>query len=585
MNVPSNYSFRPILLELFTKPYTLRELRGDVIAGLTVGLVALPLTIGFSVASIPSGTITPYGAPAAGIFTAIIAGILIGIFGGTRFQIPGPSATMIPISILMIERYGFSGLLVATFIAGIILVIFGLFKIGSLMKYLPWSVVSGFTTGIAISIIIDEIGDFLGIRTSRQQPHELFDKLSWLYKNVHTSTSSSILIASATLIIIYFWSKKGFKQIPSSIVSLFLVTLLVSLIPSQLTGPITTIGSKFGFSTIPSHLPSFSLPSIKLHEIPNLLIASLAIVIPCAVESLLAGVISDRLTGTNHNRNTELIAQGISNMTSPFFGGLPSTGMIVQTSLNVRSGARTPIAALVYSLTLLLVVLLFSTYVTRIPMGVMAAILIAVALNIGEWRDLRRLFQIPLSERCILLTALLLTIFFNIVVALEASMLFAAMVFIKRITEATEISYMTTHDLSKSPKSDFFHQKIKAIPEGVLICSIKGPLLFGVAEKLEQTFKAQTPLPTVFILKLDLVSIMDATALNVIEIISKNIHQNEGVFILCGINTINRSLMERAKFIEFIGEKNFCMNLEASLERSRKLTARMAIVQTEDGLR
>ncbi len=454
----------------------------------------MPIAIGFSVASIPQGTQTPYPAPAIGIFTALIAGFLVALFGGTRFQVAGPAATMIPISLLIIQQYGFGGLLVATFLSGVLLIIFGFLKMGSFMKYLPWSVVSGFTTGIAVSIVIDEIGDFLGISTIQPKPYPFLDKIRFFCDYFHTFTPSSVIIGIATFAIIYFWRNIGFKQIPGTIVALLLVTPLASLPLFQKLGPTITLGSHFGANVIPSHLPSLLLPQIKIHELPDLFIAALAILIACSVESLLAAVISDRLTESNHDRDTELIAQGISNMVSPFFGGLPSTGMIARTSLNVKSGAYSPVSALIHSLTLLLIILFFTNYVTFIPMAAVAAILMSVAIGIGEWSDLRRLFQIPLSDCCVLLMALLLTVLFDVIVALEASMLFAAMVFIKRITETTEISYITNQDLLGS-------SRIKSIPERVLICNIQGPLLFGAAEKMEHVLEKQQPLPKIVIFK------------------------------------------------------------------------------------
>ncbi|MCF7729661.1 MAG: SulP family inorganic anion transporter [Chthoniobacterales bacterium] len=573
MSTSKVYRFHPVLLDLFKKPYKFQDLLDDILAGITVGFVALPIAIGFSVASIPQGVHTPYPIPAIGIITAIIAGFLVSLFGGTYFQVAGPAATLIPVSILIIQQFGFDGLLIATFLAGIILTLCGFFKIGSLMKYLPWSVVSGFTTGIAITIIMDEIEDFFGIHSSLPKPNPFLDQIAWFYENAHAYTLSSIIIASATLLFIYFWRKKGFKLIPAPIVGLLLVTSIVYLLPSHILGPLITIGSKFGATALPNSLPSLHWPAVKMHQLPALFITSFAIVIICSIEALLAAVITDRLTGKSHYRNTELIAQGISNMVVPLFGGLPSTGIIARTSLNVKSGAHSPIAGMIHSATLLFIVFLFSKYVTYLPMGVVAAILISVAISIGEWRDLRRLFQIPLSERCILLTAMILTVVFDIVVALEASMLFAGMVFIQRITEATEISHTTTDDLPKSLRSTLPDE---TIPEGVIICKIKGPFLFGAAEKLEQTFQEKDPMPTIFILNLELVSVMDATALNVIEIISKEIHQSGGALIINGVNSINRTLMQRAKFIKFIGEKNFCSNLKQSLERSCELMPYLA---------
>ncbi|MFZ4116714.1 MAG: SulP family inorganic anion transporter [Chthoniobacterales bacterium] len=566
MHVTSRSLFHPALLDLFKKPYQLKDFRADVLAGITVGFVALPVAIGLSVASIPQGTQTPYPAPAIGIFTALIGGFLVAVFGGTRFQVAGPAATMIPISILIIQQYGFGGLLIATFFSGVLLTILGFLKLGSFMKYLPWSVVSGFTTGIAISIVIDEIGDFLGISTIQPKPYPFLDKIHFFCNYFHTFTPSSIVIGLTTFAIIYLWRKIGYKQIPGMIVALVLVTVLASLPFFQKLGPIITLGSNFGANVIPSHLPSLLLPTIKIHELPNLFIAGLAILIVCSVESLLAAVISDRLTDSNHDRNTELIAQGISNMASPFFGGLPSTGMIARTSLNVKSGARSPISALIHSLTLLLIIVFFTNYVTFIPMAVVAGILMSVAIEIGEWSDLKRLFEIPLSDCCILLMALLLTVFFDIIVALEASMLFAAMIFIKRITETTEISYITNQD----PLGSF---RVEPIPEGVLICNIQGPLLFGAAEKMEHVLEKKQPLPKIVIFNLELVSIMDATALNVLEIIAKKIHQSEGNCILSGTNRKNIALLQRAKFTELIGKKNFCKTLEESMERSLELLA------------
>jgi SulP family sulfate permease len=559
--------FQPRLVKALREGYSFRDLVGDGLAGLTVGLIALPLALALGIASIPAGTSTPYPAPAIGIFTAIFAGFVISAFGGSRFQIGGPTAAFIPVVLMIIEKHGYGGLILATLMAGLILLLMGLARMGTLIKFIPWPVTSGFTTGIAVSIMGTQAADFLGL-PSDKAPREFLEKMGWLFEHAGSVHLPTLALAGGCLALILFWPRLGLKAIPGSIVAMLGGTLLVTVFGWPESAGLATIGSKFGPDAIPSGLPPFRVPHIDFELIRSLIGPATAIALLGAIESLLSAVVADGLSGDRHDSNTELIAQGMANILCPFFGGLPATGAIARTSANISNGARSPVAGLVHAVTLLLIVLLFARYAVYVPMAAMAAVLIAVAFRMGEWHELARLRQMPRSDALVLATTFGLTVIFDLVIAVEIGMVLAAMLFIRRVAETTEVSVVTENDLLETPEQ---LAQGKTIPEGVTVFRIFGPFLFGAAEKMEDAILASENLPRVLILRLHLVSAMDATALNALESVVERIKKHGGHVIISGIHRQPLQLLRQANFIEVIGRKNFCAHFDRALSRAREL--------------
>jgi SulP family sulfate permease len=567
--------YRPKSLELFNGKMTPADLGKDVMAGLTVGMIALPLALALGIASVPAGQATPFPAPALGIFTAIIAGFLISALGGSRVQIGGPTAAFIPIILLIIERHGYAGLLMATVMAGVILVVMGLTKMGSLIKYIPWPVTSGFTTGIAVAIIATQTGDFLGIHTDQPAPREFFERLHWLGHHLGAMHLPSVLLAVGCLLVIMFWPRLGLRKVPGSIVAMLGATALVAAFGLQENLGIATIGSKFGSGAIPAGLPAISWPAFDWAMMRDLIGPATAIALLGAIESLLSAVVADGLTNQRHDSNSELVAQGIANIVCPFFGGLPATGAIARTSANVNNGGRTPLAGMVHALTLLVIILLFAKWAAYVPMGAMSAVLVFVALRMGEWHEIRRLGRMPLSDAVVLVTTFALTVIFDLVIAVEVGMVLAAILFIKRVSETTEVSQVFESDVLESPEQLVSG---KEIPEGVRVYRIFGPFLFGAAEKMEDAMERIEEPPRVLVLRLHLVPAMDATALNALESVVERLHNHGGTVILSGLHRQPLDMLRKAGFIEVIGRANLVAHFDDALVRAREILG----AQTDD---
>jgi sulfate permease, SulP family len=562
--------FRPRLLEIFNQPYGRSDLLADVMAGITVGLIALPLALALGIASVPAGTQMPYPPPAIGLFTAIFAGLVISSLGGSRVQIGGPTAAFIPIVLLIIEKYGYSGLILATLMAGGILIVMGFARMGTLIKFIPWPVTSGFTTGIAVSIMATQAVDFLGIHAESPPPREFFHKLQWIWENLSQCHLASLGLAFTCVLLIGLWPRLGINRVPGSIVAMLAAAAAVALFGLEQKLGLETIGSKFGPGAIPLGLPPFQLPDISLERIRSLIEPAMTIALLGAIESLLSAVVADGLSGDRHDSNTELIAQGVANIVCPFFGGLPATGAIARTSANVNNGGRTPIAGIVHSLTLLLVVLVFARHAVYIPVAAMSAVLVMVAFRMGEWHEFRRLHLMPRSDAVVLLATFVLTVIFDLVVAVEVGMVLAAVLFIHRVSETTEVSLVTDEDVLESPEQI---AQGKMIPNGVLVYRIFGPFLFGAAEKMEDAMQRIGMLPRVLILRLHLVSAMDATALNALESIVERMQHARGTVILSGLHRQPLDMLRKAGFVEVIGRKNFCATFDDALVRANQVLA------------
>lgn len=566
--VISNWPFRPRSLELIRGGNGSISWGGEIGAGLTVGLIALPLALALGIASVPAGADTPLPAPALGIITAVIAGFLISLLGGSRVQIGGPTAAFIPIILLIVSEHGYSGLLLATMMAGGILVLMGFARMGTLIKFIPWPVTSGFTTGIAVAIMLTQIPDFAGLQTGDPMPREFFEKIPWLMEHLNLLNLYSLGIAGACLGIILYWQKLRLPRVPGSIVAILGATVFVLLTGWSDSPGVATIGSKFGQGAIPSGFPMPSFPSWDWELVRSLIGPAMAIALLGAIESLLSAVVADGLSGDRHDSNTELIAQGIANLVCPFFGGLPATGAIARTSANIKSGGRSPLSGMVCALTLLLVVFVGAHWASYIPMAAMSAVLVAVAIRMGEWHEILRMSKMPRSDALVLFTTFALTVIFDLVIAVQVGMVLAAVLFIKRVSETTEVSLVTKDDMLERPEHI---AQGKEIPPGVLVYRIFGPFLFGAAEKMEDALSRVGEWPQVLILRLHLVTAMDATGKNALESVVERMKHHGTTVILSGIHQQPLQMLRKAGFIEVIGRENFQPTFDEALNRARLL--------------
>ncbi|EDY83753.1 putative permease subfamily, putative [Verrucomicrobiia bacterium DG1235] len=561
--------FRPRSLEIFKEGYSLAKLGSDVSAGLTVGMIALPLSLALGIASVPLGIDTALPVPALGIVTAIVAGFIISLLGGSRVQVGGPTAAFVPIILLIVMEHGYIGLLLATMMAGVILIVMGLSGLGSLVRYIPWPVTTGFTTGIAVAIMITQVPDFFGMEVgSGSMPSEFVHKFAWLSDHLGLSNWYSLLLAVVCLALILAWPRMGFKRVPGSVVAVVVAAVFVQLSGWSDWASVETVGTKFGAGAIPDGLPAPAWPEIDWSMIRDLIGPATAIAILGAIESLLSAVVADGISGDRHDSNTELVAQGVANLVCPLFGGLPATGAIARTSANISSGGRTPVAGMVHSLALLVVILLGSSLAGYIPMPAMAAVLVAVAMRMGEWHELRRLLKMPRGDSVVLVTTMALTIVFDLVIAIEVGMVLAAMLFIRRISSSTEVSLVTTNDVLERPEQI---AQGKDIPDGVVVFRIFGPFLFGTAEKLEDALSSVGPWPRVFILRLHLVTTMDATGINALESVVERMANHGGTIVLSGIHQQPLLTLRKFGLLDKIGRENICMTFDEALDRARNL--------------
>ncbi len=556
--------FRPRFLELWNRKGEEKIAWGtEIISGMTVGLIALPLALALGIASIPAGADTGLPAPAIGIITAIIAGALISALGGSRVQIGGPTAAFIPIVLLIIQEHGFQGLLISTLMAGCILIVMGLTRMGTLIKYIPWPVTSGFTTGIAVSIMLSQIPDLLGYR-SGGAPREFFEKVDWLIEHASLLNPVTSVLGVICIAIILLWPKFKLKRIPGSIVAMILATFFVLIWKD--TG-VETIASKFGAGALSSGFPQPRLPQIDWSMVRDLIGPATAIAILGAIESLLSAVVADGLSGDRHDSNTELVAQGVANLCCPLFGGLPATGAIARTTANINSGGKTPISGIVHAFTLLMLMLIGSKWAGMIPMTAMSAVLMVVAIRMGDWHELSRCLKMPRSDALVMITTFGLTVVFDLVVAVEVGMVLAAMLYIRRVSETTQVSHVTDQDMLERPEQ---MAQGKTIPEGVRVFRIFGPFMFGAAEKMEAAMEASGGFPQVLILRLHLVTAMDTTGLNALESLVERMQEHHKCVILSGVHLQPLSMMRKSGFVDKAGFENFTATFDEALELSQK---------------
>ena len=544
--------------------YSRHAFAADVIAGITVGLVALPLAMAFAISSGMT--------PQAGIYCAIVTGFLISALGGSRVQIGGPTGAFVVVVSGIIVEHGVDGLFMCTMMAGVLLVIMGLTGTGTAVRFIPRPVVIGFTNGIALIIASTQIKDFFGLMPE-QLPGEFLGRMEALIGSADTLSVTNTAIAAASLALILVWPRLV-PRIPGYIVALVGATAVVALAGVR----VDTIGSRFG--GIPPGLPELHLPTFRPDLILALLSPTLTVAMLGAIESLMSAVVADRMSGDRHNSNVELFAQGIANIVSPMFGGLPATGAIARTATNVRAGAKTPVAGIVHAITLLCVLLFAARWAAFIPMAVLAAILVVVAWNMGEWHEIPELWKHSWTDRAVWAVTFVLTVLADLTVAVEAGMILAALLFIRRVAATTTVSRVTD-DYIEYGRLHILQDK--RIPDYVTIYRIHGPFLFGATDKLMRLIPHVHEMAPVVILRLRNMTAIDATGLKAIEDFADKLQEAGRTLLLCGAPPQPANLMAQAEFHRHVGERNILPNVQAALDRAREVIEETSSVSRAAG--
>jgi SulP family sulfate permease len=542
----------PKLITCLRKGYSLSDFGSDLVAGLTVGLVALPLAMAFAIASgVP---------PQNGIYCAVIAGFTISALGGSRVQIGGPTGAFVVVVSGIIAAHGVDGLFMCTLIAGVILILLGITGLGTAVKFIPRPVVIGFTNGIGVLIASTQIRDLFGLQTS-QVPGEFIARIRVLLASAGTaSVTATVLGASAIVAILVF--RRISRRIPGSII----VLLAGSAAAFIAHWPVETIGSRFG--GVPSGLPALHVPTLRLDLMLPLLSPALTVAMLGAIESLLSAVVADRMSGDRHDPNVELTAQGIANVLSPLFGGLPATGAIARTATNIRSGARTPVAGMTHAVTLLMILVFAAPLARHIPLAILAGILMIVSYDMGEWREIPDVIKLGAAEATVWGITFALTVLADLTVAVEAGMILAALLYIRRVTATTTVARVTPEYIQHGRAHSL---QLHDIPKDVAIYRIHGPFLFGSTDKLLDLEREIDVLPQVIILRLRNMTAIDATGLHALERLADVLHASDRVLLLCGMRDQPARMMERAEFHQHIGTENMVSSVEAALVRARGL--------------
>src|SRR5690242_5249472 len=541
---------------LCLRGYNFNKLVHDVLAGITVGLVALPLAMAFSIAS----GLTPQ----AGIYCAIVTGFLVSALGGSKTQIGGPTGAFVVVVAGIVAVHGVDGLFMCTVMAGVLLVIMGASGMGTAVKYIPRPVVIGFTNGIAVLIASTQVKDFFGLQLDKV-PGVFSLRMQALAGSFHTLSYTATVVAAATVLIILVCRTISIR-IPGSILALLLGTAVVVVFRI----PVETIGTRFG--GIPSGLPHLQIPKFRFDLIHGLLGPAFTVAMLGAIESLMSAVVSDRMSNDRHNPNVELIGQGVANIASPMFGGLPATGAIARTATNIRAGAQSPVAGIVHALTLLCVLLFAAPLVSYVPMAALAGILMIVAYNMGEWREIPQLLKLTKTDISIWLVTFALTVFADLTVAVEAGMILAALLFISRVASTTTVSQVTD-DYVEDGRVHILQDK--DIPYYATIFRIHGPFLFGATDKISSITENLHSLPPVVIIRLRNMTAIDATGLYALEEVAKLLHRSGRTLILCGAREQPADLIHQAEFEEVVGPENICANVEEALQRAEDVYERL----------
>ena len=564
MNFSGKVDFRPKLWSAL-RHYNSKKLQADIVAGVVVGIVALPLAIAFGIASGVSPTI--------GLITAIIGGFMVSAFGGNSVQIGGPTGAFIVIVYGIIARFGLEGLAVATFMAGLILVLMGIFKLGTVIKFIPYPIVVGFTAGIALTILSTQVNDFLGLGL-KDLPGEFISKWGVYFSNFDKIHLPTVGVALASLLIIIATPKIS-KRLPGALMAIILVTAVVALLKNAMPGiEITTIGDRFG--SMSTDLPEVHGFALTMANINMLLPSAFTIAVLGAIESLLSATVADGYTGSRTSTNTELIGQGLANITVPFFGGIPVTGAIARTMTNITNGGRTPVAGVVHALVLLLIYIFLMPLINYVPMACLAAVLVVVSYNMSGWRTIVGIFKNPKSDVSVMIVTFLLTVVFDLTIAIEIGLLLAVVLFLRRVMENTEIKvYSEQLDVAEGTDLDASHHEVLNVLPGVEVYEIDGPFFFGVATKFDEMMRSTlVEKPKVRIIRMRKVPFIDSTAIHNLEILITS-SQKEGIHVvLSGVKDNVRETLVNAGIDRMIGADHICPHISVAVEMANSIVER-----------
>jgi SulP family sulfate permease len=539
------------------KDYNRQQFSNDLTAGVIVGIVALPLAIAFAIASGVS--------PERGLITAIVAGFIISALGGSRVQIGGPTGAFVVIIYGIVQKYGLEGLTVATVMAGFMLLAMGFARLGSVTKFVPTPLVTGFTSGIAVIIFSSQVKDFLGLRMGDVPPNFL-EKIAAYSRNLGSINLASIAVATVAVAIILIWPRVN-RRIPGPFVALIVTTAIVTL--GNLD--VETVGSRFG--TLSATIPALVVPSLGIDEITALVAPAFSIALLGAVESLLSAVVADGMIGSRHRANMELVAQGVANIASPLFGGIPATGAIARTATNVRNGGRTPVAGIIHALTLLLITLFFGRWAALIPLATLAAILVVVAYHMSEWRTFRDELRAPKSDVAVLLVTFFLTVFVDLTVAIEIGMVLSAFLFMHRMSEVTAVNAVTQQVARENrEQADVPLEQLTptSIPAGVEVFEISGAFFFGAAEAFKETLTQVGRKPKVLIIRMRDVSLLDATGLRALRDVVRRTRSERTLMLISEIHAQPMAALEHSPLYDELGAGQIYMTLEDALDRARE---------------
>ena len=542
--------------------YDRRTLAADAMAGLIVGIVALPLAIAFGIASGVS--------PETGIVTAIVAGFLVSAFGGSSVQIGGPTGAFIVIVYGIVQQYGMGGLTVATLMAGAFLVLLGVFRLGTIIKYIPYPIVVGFTSGIAVTIFTTQVKDLLGLTTG-PVPADFVAKWATYVQALPTVDPWSTAVGVLSVVVIALTPRLS-RKVPGSLVAIVVMTVAAYLLRTYAgVGSIETIGDRF---SIRAELPSAAVPVLTWEGVKQLVQPALTIAVLGAIESLLSATVADGVTGRRHDSNQELIGQGIANLCSPLFGGIPATGAIARTMTNINNGGRTPVAGIVHAAVLLLIFLVFMPLAQYIPMACLAGVLVVVSYNMSGWRTFRELLANPKSDVAVLLITFLLTVLFDLTIAIEVGLVIACLLFMRRMAETTRVSVIT-EEIDPNEESDVeTHEEHLPIPAGVEVYEINGPYFFGIANKFEDVMATMADRPKVRIIRMRRVPFIDSTGLHNLKNLCTMNHREGAHIVLSGVEPAVREVLEHAGFDALLGRDHICASINEALEVARHILKR-----------
>ena len=556
------FTFRPKLVDTL-RNYSRADFMRDLMAGVIVGIVALPLAIAFGIASGVS--------PEKGIITAVIAGFVVSLLGGSRVQIGGPTGAFIIIVYGIVQEYGEAGLLVATLMGGVLLLLMGLFRLGTVIKFIPYPIIVGFTSGIAVTIFTTQVADIFGLDFGGEKvPGDFIEKWALYFRHFDTVNWWNTLVAVLSIVIIAL-TPKLMRRIPGSLVAIVVMTAAVWALRRYAgIDSIDTIGDRF---TIRSELPAAALPALDWEAVRSLFPVAVTIALLGAIESLLSATVADGVIEDRHDSNTELIAQGAANLLTPLFGGIPATGAIARTMTNINNGGRTPVAGIVHAVVLLLILLLLMPLAQYIPMACLAGVLAVVAYNMSGWRTFKALLRNPRSDVAVLLITFFLTVVFDLTVAIEVGLLIACVLFLKRVMETTEISVIRD-EIDPSAGTDLtLHEEHLTVPEGVEVYEINGPYFFGIATKFEELMAQMGDRPKVRVIRMRKVPFIDSTGLHNLTTLCEMSRREKIEVVLSGVNEQVHMALERAGIIEKLGSENVCPNIHVALERAARLVA------------